>query len=175
MKKQIDSAIKAHLPWSALMIRRGRAFFLCSKYSPLRLKAFHREVMQRPGLPLIRLIAFGGAAVGLAALIATGESTAQSTSSPALLQPTAATHETRADSQELIGLRKVNEDPHLQAWGRNRFSDLVGFKIDHAGRLVGEAWVPLAGLDGEEWSLYVNAVARACDRVEYLLSGGDEL
>ena len=110
MKKQIDPPIKAHLPWSALMIRLGRASFLCSKYSPLRLKAFHREVMQRPGLPLIRLIVFGGMAVGLAALIAAGESTAQSTSSPALLQPTAATHETRADSQELIGLRKVNED-----------------------------------------------------------------
>jgi Alpha-galactosidase, CBM13 domain len=59
---------------------------------------------------IFRLIVFGGTAVGLAALIAAGESTAQSTSSPALLQPTAATHETWADSQELIGARKVNED-----------------------------------------------------------------
>ena len=67
------------------------------------------------------------------------------------------------------------EGPQVHAWKRNRFSDLVGFKIDGRGRLVGEAWVPLAGLDAEEWTLYVNAVARACDRVEYLLSGRDEL
>lgn len=67
------------------------------------------------------------------------------------------------------------EGPHVHAWKRNRFSDLVGFKIDGRGRLVGEAWVPLAGLDAEEWALYVRTVARACDRVEYLLSGRDEL
>jgi hypothetical protein len=42
----------------------------------------------------------------------------------------------------------------------------VGFKIDGRGRLVGEAWVPPAGLNREEWSVYVRAVARACDRVE---------
>ena len=67
------------------------------------------------------------------------------------------------------------EGAHVHAWKRNRFSDLVGFKIDGRGRLVGEAWVPLAGLGAEEWTLYVNTVARACDRVEYLLSGRDEL
>lgn len=67
------------------------------------------------------------------------------------------------------------EGPHLFAWRRNRFSDLVGFKIDGRGRLVGETWVPLAGLDRDEWALYVGTLARACDRVEYLLSGRDEL
>jgi hypothetical protein len=67
------------------------------------------------------------------------------------------------------------EGPHLFAWKRNRFSDLVGFKIDSRGRLMGEAWVPVAGLDREEWAVYVNTLARACDRVEYLLSGRDEL
>jgi hypothetical protein len=67
------------------------------------------------------------------------------------------------------------EGPHVHAWKRNRASDLVGFKIDGRGRLVGEACVPLAGLDLEEWTIYVNTVARACDRVEYLLSGRDEL
>src|SRR5262245_61953615 len=66
------------------------------------------------------------------------------------------------------------EGPHVYAWKRNRLSDLVGFKIDGRGRLVGEAWVPLVGLDVEEWALYVRSVARACDRVEYLLSGRDE-
>ncbi len=67
------------------------------------------------------------------------------------------------------------EGPHVAAWKRNRFSDLIGFKIDGRGRLVGEAWVPVAGLDAEEWALYVGTVARTCDRVEYLLSGRDEL
>lgn len=67
------------------------------------------------------------------------------------------------------------DGPHLFAWRRNRFSDLVGFKIDGRGRLVGETWVPLAGLDAGEWALYVRTLAQACDRVEYLLSGRDEL
>lgn len=67
------------------------------------------------------------------------------------------------------------DGPHVHAWKRNRFSDLVGFKIDSRGRLVGEAWVPIAGLGAEEWALYVNTLAGACDRVEYLLTGQDEL
>ena len=58
---------------------------------------------------IIRLIVFGGTALGLAALIAAGESTAQSTSSPALLQPRAATHETRMESQEVIEFRNANK------------------------------------------------------------------
>ena len=68
----------------------------------------------------------------------------------------------------------TDEDPHLLAWQRNRASDLVGFKIDGRGRLIGEAWVPVAGLDAEEWAVYVRTVARACDRLEYLLTGRDE-
>lgn len=63
---------------------------------------------------------------------------------------------------------------HLAAWTRNRASDLVGFKLDGRRRLIGEAWVPLAGLEPDEWRVYVMAVAQACDRTEYLLGGGDE-
>lgn len=66
------------------------------------------------------------------------------------------------------------EDADLYAWRRNRHSDLVGFKTDNRGRLIGEAWVPTEGLDAGEWGVYVRAVALACDRVEYLLSGKDE-
>lgn len=64
--------------------------------------------------------------------------------------------------------------PDEYAWRRNRLSDLVGFKTDTRGRLIGEAWVPTEGLDASEWAIYVRAVAQACDRVEYLLSGKDE-
>ena len=111
MKKQIDPPIKAHLLWSALMIRRVGALFLylCSKNSQLRLAAFRDKIMQRPGFPLIRLIVFGGVALGLAALASGSNLPEQSTISPASLQPSAATHETRAESQELIELRNANE------------------------------------------------------------------
>ena len=69
---------------------------------------------------------------------------------------------------------KVDEQPHIVAWARNRASDLVGFKIDSRGRLIGEAWVPVDGIDAHEWAIYVLAVARACDRIEYLLTGRDD-
>jgi hypothetical protein len=66
------------------------------------------------------------------------------------------------------------EGPQVLAWTRNRSSDLVGFKIDGRGRLVGEAWAPTAGLSFDEWANYVRAVAQSCDRIEYLLTGRDE-
>ena len=65
--------------------------------------------MQRLGFPLIRLIVFGGVALGLAALVSAGNLPEQSTNSPASLQPSAATHETRAGLQELIEFRNANE------------------------------------------------------------------
>lgn len=69
-------------------------------------------------------------------------------------------------------LRDVGDAP-LLAWRRNRSSQLVGFRIDHRGRLVGEAWVPKAGLTAEEFQIYVRRVAAECDRFEYLLTGAD--
>lgn len=61
----------------------------------------------------------------------------------------------------------------LRAWSRNRVIDLVGFKTDERGRLIGEAWVPTQGLTADEWCLYVRSVARACDHFEYMLTGRD--
>ena len=58
---------------------------------------------------LIRLIVFGGVALGLAALASASNLPEQSTISPASLQPSAATHETRAGLQELIEFRNANE------------------------------------------------------------------
>jgi hypothetical protein len=65
------------------------------------------------------------------------------------------------------------ENIALQAWRRNRSTQLVGFRRDDRGRLVGEAWVPKAGLSGEEFATYVRQVAAECDRLEYLLTGRD--
>jgi len=63
--------------------------------------------------------------------------------------------------------------PILWAWRRNRGTRLVGFRLDARDALIGEARVPKAGISGEEFRTYVNAVARECDRFEYLLTGQD--
>ena len=64
------------------------------------------------------------------------------------------------------------DDVSLLAWRRNRDTLLVGFRVTK-GQLVGEAWVPKAGLTAAEFGVYVRAVARECDRFEYLLTGAD--
>jgi hypothetical protein len=61
----------------------------------------------------------------------------------------------------------------LRAWKRNRSTQLVGFRVDRKGRLVGEAWVPKAGLKRDEFLLYLNRVATECDLFEYHLTGKD--
>jgi hypothetical protein len=64
--------------------------------------------------------------------------------------------------------------PLVDAWRRNRYSELVGFTLDTRGRMIGEAWVPTAGLTSDEWGYYVQLVAEACDRFQYLITGRDE-
>jgi hypothetical protein len=111
MKKQIDPPIKAHLLWSALIIRLVGALFLdlCSKNSQLRLAAFRDKIMQRLSFPLIGLIVFGSVALGLAALAAASNLPEENIISPASLQPSAATHETRAGLQGVIEFPNANE------------------------------------------------------------------
>jgi hypothetical protein len=65
------------------------------------------------------------------------------------------------------------EDAILPAWKRNRASTLVGFRLDHRGRLVGESWVPNAGLTRDEFLMYVRNLAAACDLFEFQLTGRD--
>jgi len=69
-------------------------------------------------------------------------------------------------------LEKIN-DISLQAWKRNRAAQLVGFRIDSRGRLVGESWVPKTGLDADEFCLYIRRIAAECDHFEYVLTGQD--
>src|SRR5262249_960005 len=64
-------------------------------------------------------------------------------------------------------------DVAIRVWERNRATPLVGFRRDQKGRLIGDAWIPKAGLRREELLLYVQHVAAECDRVEYLLTGKD--
>ena len=41
-------------------------------------------------------------------------------------------------------------------------------------RLLGRIEQPVATLDHEELELYVEILAKECDRFEYVLTGGDE-
>ena len=61
----------------------------------------------------------------------------------------------------------------LRAWRRNRATQLVGFRIDPRGRIVGEAWVPKEGLTRDEFLLYARRVAAECDVFEHQLTGED--
>jgi hypothetical protein len=69
-------------------------------------------------------------------------------------------------------VRKL-DDPMFVTWMRNRNSELVSFRINHKECLIGEAWVPKAGLTSEEFQLYVRTVAVDCDRLESILTGKD--
>lgn len=60
-----------------------------------------------------------------------------------------------------------------RAWRRNRSKPLVTFAFDGADRLIGLIEVPAATLDHEELDLYIETLARECDRFEYVLTGGD--
>jgi hypothetical protein len=65
-------------------------------------------------------------------------------------------------------------DATLRTWLRNRAISLVGFRIDERGRMLGEAWVPRAGLTAEEFRVYVHTVAAESDRFEQQLTGLDK-
>lgn len=65
------------------------------------------------------------------------------------------------------------DDVPLRAWRRNRATQLLGFRLDRKGRLVGEAWAPKAGLSRDEFLMYVRRVATECDLFEYHLTGKD--
>ena len=64
-------------------------------------------------------------------------------------------------------------DVPLRAWRRNRAMQSVGFRVDRKGRLVGEAWVPKAGLSRDEFLLSVRRCAAECDLFEFHLTGKD--
>lgn len=59
------------------------------------------------------------------------------------------------------------------AWHRNAENEIVAFAFDQRDRLVGQVRHPVEFLDYEEFELYVHALARECDRFEYLLTGRD--
>ena len=78
--------------------------------------------------------------------------------------------------QGIVARRQVVssiEDLALEVWEKNRHTSRVGFRIDQKKRLLGEAWVPKAGLTGAEFVFSLRRVASECDRYEYILVGKD--
>lgn len=61
----------------------------------------------------------------------------------------------------------------LLAWERNRLVHLVGFRVDGKGRMVGETWLPKAGLTAGEFDYVARHLAAECDRFEFQLTGED--
>jgi hypothetical protein len=71
------------------------------------------------------------------------------------------------------GIAKEVDNLALDVWMRNFGTELVGFKLDNRGRLVGETWIPKPGLGNQEFLTYVRSLAAECDRYEYQLTGSD--
>lgn len=70
--------------------------------------------------------------------------------------------------------QESRRDLSIKVWTRNRAANLVGFRFKKNGDLIGECFVPKAGLTKEEFELCVKEVARECDRLEYILTGEDK-
>ncbi len=58
-------------------------------------------------------------------------------------------------------------------WEINAHTDLVAFGLDGRGRVVGTCHHPLETLDREELELYLVALVRECDRLEWVLTAED--
>lgn len=61
-----------------------------------------------------------------------------------------------------------------RAWRKNGMKEIVTFSFDRQHRLIGVIDQPSATFDREELVLYMNTLARECDRFEYKLLGKDQ-
>ncbi len=64
-------------------------------------------------------------------------------------------------------------DLAYRAWRRNAAKELVTFSFDEKDALIGVIEVSAATLDREELQIYVETLAKECDRFEYALTGQD--
>jgi|TARA_B100000315_G_C14559803_1_gene579939 hypothetical protein len=60
-----------------------------------------------------------------------------------------------------------------RAWRRNASKELIIFAFDENNSLIGLIEAPASTLDSEEIDLYIQTVAKECDRFEYALTGED--
>jgi len=85
---------------------------------------------------------------------------------------TAETYELESVVARVALVASVTEVEY-RAWWRNRSSQMVGFGFDAKGRLVAEAWIPRAGVTGDELQACLRHVAAEADLFEYQLTGAD--
>ena len=64
-------------------------------------------------------------------------------------------------------------DIAYRTWRRNAMKELVTFAFDENDRLIGVVEVPSGTLQDEELRIYIEALAKECDRFEYALRGWD--
>lgn len=76
-------------------------------------------------------------------------------------------------SREVTRQRNVWRNIAYRAWRRNAMKELVTFAFDEDDRLVGVIEVPAGTLQDQELRVYIEALAKECDRFEYALTGWD--
>lgn len=69
--------------------------------------------------------------------------------------------------------KSFKRDVVFRSWRKNALSDLVSFSFNDKGQLVGTIEQPVGTVDHEEIEIYINSLARECDRFEYALMGDD--
>ena len=60
-----------------------------------------------------------------------------------------------------------------RVWRRNASKELIIFSFDKDDTLIGLIEAPAGTLDAAELDLYIQTVAKECDRFEYALTGED--
>ncbi len=83
-------------------------------------------------------------------------------------------------SSVVVGSRHVTQSSRYwrelayRTWRKNAVKELITFAFDKHDRLVGLVEQPIATLDHAELQLYIEIVAKECDRFEYALTGRDK-
>ena len=82
-------------------------------------------------------------------------------------------------TSRVIGNTRVGSMPKAdlarQIWVRNRATDVVEFTLDESGRLIGRIVQGAETFDRNELEFYLVSLAQECDRLEYLLTGRDQM
>ena len=76
-------------------------------------------------------------------------------------------------SKQVTATDRAWRDLAYRAWRRNATKDLVTFVFDEKHSLTGVIETAAATLDQKELEMYVETLARECDRFEYALTGED--
>ena len=77
------------------------------------------------------------------------------------------------DAKHVTQSNRYWRDLVYRAWRKNAVKELITFAFDERDRLIGLIAQPVATLDHEELKLYIDTVAKECDRFEYALTGKD--